>query len=176
MKRHPRVTLCVCALAALLLAGCEGAKKELGLTRTAPDEFAVVKRAPLAMPPDYTLRPPRLGAVRPQEAETDRQAQTVVFGGAQPAAARPAEGESALLHEAGATAVAPGIRETVDRETAVLKPRDRPVAEKLLGWTTGGTQTAPASVVDAPAEAERLRKAVEDGKPVTEGATPTKEE
>ena len=46
----------------LALSGCSDAKEQLGLTRSAPDEFAVVKRAPLAMPPDYTLRPPRPGA------------------------------------------------------------------------------------------------------------------
>ena len=66
--------------AALLLTGCSGAKEQLGLTRSAPDEFAVVKRAPLEMPPDYALRPPRPGATRPQEQATAEQAREAVFG------------------------------------------------------------------------------------------------
>jgi len=37
----------LCLIALLGLAGCEGTKKQLGLTRSAPDEFSVVKRAPL---------------------------------------------------------------------------------------------------------------------------------
>ena len=45
------------ALAAL--AGCSGTVQEkLGLGKRAPDEFQVVRRAPLILPPDYSLRPP----------------------------------------------------------------------------------------------------------------------
>ena len=43
-----------------------------GLTRDVrPDEFTVVTRAPLSMPPDFTLRPPQPGAARPVE-QSDR--------------------------------------------------------------------------------------------------------
>jgi len=38
------------------------------------DEFAVVTKAPLIMPPDYNLRPPRPGAARPQEQSERQQA------------------------------------------------------------------------------------------------------
>ncbi|MGY8960888.1 MAG: DUF3035 domain-containing protein, partial [Alphaproteobacteria bacterium] len=51
------------------LASCGGDSKVgriLGYEKAAPDEFSVVKRAPLALPPDYGLRPPRVGAQRPQ--------------------------------------------------------------------------------------------------------------
>ena len=40
-----------------------------------PDEFAVVTRAPLSLPPDYGLRPPRPGAARPNEASPRDDAQ-----------------------------------------------------------------------------------------------------
>jgi len=130
------------------------------------------------MPPDYTLRPPRPGAPRPQEAAPEDQAEAAMFGDAQqPAQSAPDSGESALLNQAGADAAQPGIRQAVDRETATLEPKDKPVAEKLLGWTTGSSDAPPpASVVDPKAEAERLRKNAEEGKPVTEGETPTIEE
>ena len=42
---------------ALALGGCA----MLGGKRTAPDEFAVVRNAPLIIPPDYTLTPPVAG-------------------------------------------------------------------------------------------------------------------
>ena len=49
------------ALAATLSA-CEGGIGDaLGLGKKAPDEFAVVRSAPLTLPPDFTLRPPRPG-------------------------------------------------------------------------------------------------------------------
>ena len=57
-------------LASLLgVAACSGDEltRTFGLTRDAPDEFQVTTRAPLSMPPDFTLRPPRPGAARPQE-------------------------------------------------------------------------------------------------------------
>src|ERR1700759_3338402 len=55
--------------AVLLLAGCGGndLSRTFGLTRDAPDEFTVTTRAPLSMPPDFSIRPPQPGAARPQE-------------------------------------------------------------------------------------------------------------
>ena len=44
--------------AALSLSACADMKKELGIGRNSPDEFMVVKRAPLTLPPDDDLRPP----------------------------------------------------------------------------------------------------------------------
>jgi hypothetical protein len=172
-------------LSALLLAlpACAGAKKELGLTRTAPDEFAVVERAPLEMPPDFALRPPRPGASRPQEAQSPDEARTVVFGAPQPTAQNaPVAAEQLLLQQAGAAKAAPGIRQTVDREAAMAAPAaasKKPVAERLLGWTGAVGDTngePPASVVDPKAEAERLRQNQAQGKPVTAGETPAVKE
>ncbi|RYE94373.1 MAG: DUF3035 domain-containing protein [Oxalobacteraceae bacterium] len=60
----------VVALAGVLgLGACSGDEltRTFGLTRDAPDEFQVTTRAPLSMPPDFSLRPPRPGASRPQE-------------------------------------------------------------------------------------------------------------
>lgn len=171
------------AAAACLLAltACEGAKRELGLVRRAPDEFAVVKRAPLAMPPDYSLRPPRPGAPRPQEMTEGGQGRAAVFGAAggeeayQPSG-EAGSGESALLQAAGAAGARPQIRDVVDREAAEAPARDKPVAEKLLGIRLGRKDEPAASVVNAPEEAERLKKNVEEGKSVTEGTTPAIEQ
>src|ERR1700710_3238097 len=59
-----------------LLGGCNSDKlaRTFGLTRDAPDEYTVTTRAPLSMPPDYNLRPPRPGAPRPQEQSEREQA------------------------------------------------------------------------------------------------------
>ena len=45
-----------------------------------PDEFAVVQRAPLTIPPDFELRPPRPGEVRPQTGTTSDQARAALVG------------------------------------------------------------------------------------------------
>lgn len=79
-----------------------------------------------------------------------------------------------MLQAAGAEIATPDIRQTIDRETAAIGPRERPVAERLLGWTRrGGDQPPPADIVDAEAEAARLRDNIEAGKPVTTGNTPS---
>jgi hypothetical protein len=43
--------------------------------RAGPDEFGVVSRAPLSQPPDFSLRPPRAGAKRPNEVTPREDAQ-----------------------------------------------------------------------------------------------------
>lgn len=175
MKKLLDIILLTSAVAAL--SACSNAKEKMGLTHRAPDEFAVVKRAPLAMPPDYELRPPSPGAPRPQEEAVEDQARAVVFGGEQQAASRsssPDSTEEAVLQQTGASAADPSIRRTVDVEAATIKDDNRPVAEKLLGWAKKDKGEAPSSVVDAAAEAERLKQNEEEGRPVTEGQTPTK--
>lgn len=50
----------------LALSGCSGGIQDaLGMGKRSPDEFAVVSRAPLIVPPDFGLRPPRPGESRP---------------------------------------------------------------------------------------------------------------
>jgi len=62
------------------LGGCaQGSVQEaLGMGKRAPDEFAVVKRAPLIVPPDFDLRPPDPGAPRPNVGRTSDQARVAL--------------------------------------------------------------------------------------------------
>ncbi len=180
MRNIFRISVYTIAITAgLSLTACSNAKEQLGLTRQSPDEFAIVKRAPLEMPPSYALRPPTPGATRPQEQASQEQARTVVFGAEEvrttPSAA-PDNVEEALLQRAGGDMAQPNIRATVDHEISILEPKEKPVAEKLLGITMGRKSEKPATVVDAQAEAERLKKNREEGNPVTEGETPSIEQ
>lgn len=154
---------------ALSLSACEGAKEQLGLTRQAPDEFAVVKRAPLEMPPDYTVRPPRPGAPRPQEIAVAEEARNAVLG--ETARSTQASGaEAALLQQTGGVYADPSIRGVVDAEATISDKEDKPVATRLLGLGSGKTE---AQIVNPAAEAERIRTNAEAGKPVTDGETPS---
>ena len=67
-----------CLGAGLLLSGCSGFKRDLGIERTAPDEFAVESRAPLTIPPEFDLRPPQPGASRPQEVTAAERARKAI--------------------------------------------------------------------------------------------------
>lgn len=98
----------------LALGGCGGGT---GLKRVKPDEYAVARQAPLVIPPDYALVPPRPGAARPQDNNPSALALEALFGG--PAAR--SIGEQAVLNNAGGESINPGIRsEAGDPETSVV--------------------------------------------------------
>jgi hypothetical protein len=162
-----------------VLGACEGVKKQLGYTKQAPDEFRVVSRAPLTLPPDYALRPPEPGATRPQEGTATDQARRAVFRVDEPkgptleeqaAVAGLSRGEVSLLKLAGAEQADPKIRTTVDRETLQINEENQDLLETLVFWRE---PQLPGEVVDAEAEARRLRENAALGKSVSTGETPT---
>ena len=169
-----RVAVCGALIAALAGASaCGSVRKTLGQTKSSPDEFTVVTRAPLVVPPDATLRPPDPGARRPQELAPSEQAQAALFDldaaagdGSEPAAS-PAE--VAFLTEAGTGNGDPNIRELLRLENSPFAVRDESFVDELMFWRE---KDGLGVVVDAAGEAERLRDNAAAGKPVTEGETP----
>lgn len=67
-----------CVAVSFGLAGCSDWKQVIGLDQPPPDEFAVESRAPLTVPPDFNLRPPKPGAPRPQEVTAEQKVQQVI--------------------------------------------------------------------------------------------------
>jgi len=47
----------------MTLMGCEGIRQATGAAKLPPDEFTVLTKAPLVLPPDYNLRPPSRACV-----------------------------------------------------------------------------------------------------------------
>jgi hypothetical protein len=179
----PRGRLILAALclggAAIALSGCDSARSALGMEKQAPDEFAVVTRAPLTMPPDYGLRPPTPGADRPQEHNPRSQARAILLGntaaGAGDAEAdavasgRFSKGEAAILGHAGALNPDPMIRQTVNRESTALVDADKSMFDALLFWQK---PEPPGKVVDPAKEAQRLREDAALGKSPADGKVP----
>jgi hypothetical protein len=156
----------------LLLAACNNVKEELGVGRHSPDEFAVVKRAPLTLPPDYTLRPPEEGGITPASAVPMRT-KAVLLGDAS-GSADAGEAEGLLLQKMGANNADPSIRSIINRENGFIALQSQSVADKLIFWENPAEarQNMPASVVDPAKEAERLEKNAEEGKPPNAGEVP----
>jgi hypothetical protein len=158
------------ACAALSLAGplggCSDIKRGLGMEKVVPDEFAVTAAAPLAIPPDYNLRPPRAGSAPTQTpAPTDQARQTVFRAGdAQlttlpPADADRSEGEGELLKKAGADSAPKDIRQLLADESSAVPDRGGFI-DKLLFWRAPAQTIASADqTIDPASEAERLRAA-----------------
>lgn len=164
----------VSAVAALALSACSDAKKAIGLERTAPDEFVVVSRAPLTVPPDMQNLPkPNPGAVRPQEGTTSDQAAAAVFGkqtAKQRQNAASGSGQQALVAKAGGKGVDPDVRRKVEQETNQMIVADKSWVDNILFWRK---PAEPTTLVDPKKESQRLRETQAEGKPVNDGVVPT---
>ncbi|HEX6838917.1 MAG TPA: DUF3035 domain-containing protein, partial [Polyangia bacterium] len=160
--RHPLLLLCAVSLAPL--GGCTDLKRALGMEKVIPDEFAVAQGAPLAIPPDFALRPPRPGARPTQEVSTTEQARQTIFRAGEQQAALPdadkrSAGENELLRQAGAANATRDIRDTINREAAqAAGPIDESFVDKLLFWRTPEKRLGATDVVvDPQQEAQRLK-------------------
>ncbi|MFN3077908.1 MAG: DUF3035 domain-containing protein [Alphaproteobacteria bacterium] len=172
--RTPWIAVVLFLAAAAGLAGCSDARKALGYDKSAPDEFKVLARAPLAVPPDFGLRPPQPGESRPQETQPTESAKTVLLGKAGSSSTLPvgnrSRGEMALLKSAGAERNIPDIGRMVDREATALVAADRGFTDRLVFWQKDPYTVG--NIVDPEKEARRLRENQALGKQVTEGETP----
>ena len=165
-----RVIAAMALIASVGLAGCQSTAKALGMSKVTPDEFRVVTKAPLVVPPDYSLRPPAPGEPRPQELQPESAARVALLG-AREAEAR-SDGEKLLVAKAGADKADPLIRYVVDDEFGDVAHKEASFADKVMFWKAGkkpATPAAPgadtAAPVDAAAEEERIAKLTGD-KPV----------
>lgn len=81
MRRWLELGTLVAGLAVLGACTSGSVSEAVGLGKNVPDEFAVTKRAPLTLPPDYDLRPPRADAGAPDADNTTEQARQILTGG-----------------------------------------------------------------------------------------------
>jgi hypothetical protein len=176
---HRGVKLAAVLTLAAATAGCGNMRETLGLNKEPPDEFQVVARQPLSVPPEFELRPPRPGASRPQSSTVREQAQQTVFrqnedanatGGYQGNGAM-SEGERSLLTQAGADKAPGDIREVMEQETERLAAADESFVDTLVFWRD--SEGTNGSVIDPEKEAKRLRENAALGKDLTAGQTPT---
>lgn len=149
-------------LASLLAIGACSSERtladRLGMGRNVPDEFQVVERAPLTLPPEYSLRPPVPGAPRPQEGSTSQQAQRALLGAElEPAQTTPAQ--TALLVDAGAENAMPDIRAVIAEESTGLAGLDESRFLFILDFQRRAYANADTTPLDARAEAQRLAEA-----------------
>ena len=149
-------------IAAAGLAGCQSTSKALGMTKVTPDEFRVVTKAPLVVPPDYALRPPAPGEPRPQELQPESAARTALLGERESQVR--SDGEKMLVAKAGAEKADPLIRYVVDDEFGDIAHKDKNFADRVMFWRgdkPAAQQDTPAPV-DAASEQVRVSKLTGD--------------
>jgi hypothetical protein len=126
--------------AGVALVGSLSACGKNGYDRARPDEFAVARQAPLVIPPDFALVPPRPGAPRPQDTSPSAQALDALFGGSQ---ARSAS-ENATLDAAGRTTAETGARSNAGSPTTNVVDKGTTTRD-IVAAPEGDGQTARAS-------------------------------
>ena len=62
------------------LGACNSLGNALGFTRTSPDEFEVLTKAPLVVPPNVNLRPPRPGETTAPELQAVNRSLRAISG------------------------------------------------------------------------------------------------
>ncbi|MEM6412428.1 MAG: DUF3035 domain-containing protein [Pseudomonadota bacterium] len=130
MRKMISITSLAAALAVTTACSSGGSN---GRRAGTPDEFRVVKKAPLTVPPEYSLRPPQAGTAVPSEVDPARAERAFSFG--EQIGIDASEAERILVARAGAIAVNPIIREQVDYEEAGLLRKSRTVSQSVADWT-----------------------------------------
>ncbi|MEH6494427.1 MAG: DUF3035 domain-containing protein [Pseudomonas marincola] len=171
----------ILSVLAVGLSGCENTRQALGIQgKKAPDEFAVLTKAPLIIPPDFSLRPPSPGQKGPHDEMARTSARSALFGRKSSSgvisqeeanAAGTSAGELALLRQADAVDVDSSIRQLINEETGVLAEDDQSLIERVMFWQE---KSKPGTVVDAAKEQKRIQENAALGNSAGDGgATPT---
>jgi hypothetical protein len=156
------------------MAGCDTLREAAGTGKDSPDEFAVVTKAPLVIPPDFNLRPPAAGASPTNQLAPTQAAEAALFNSdpATVAASLPATmsaGERYLLANAGVQNADPSIRQEIAADRASTRAADESFTNSLLFGSTAPSGTAP---VDADAEARRIDAQKAGGTAASPAAAP----
>jgi hypothetical protein len=144
---------------AATLIGCESIKEAAGVVKAPPDEFAVVTKAPLVIPPDFNLKPPKPGAAPTNQSSPTDLAQTDLFGDPPDVVAanlpkKYSPEERTLLATTGAASADHGIRQQIAADAKSMSTADSSFTDKLLFMSPPDPNLGHP--VDADAEHDRL--------------------
>ena len=154
----------LCA-AALSLMACQSIREAAGVTKQPPDEFAVVTKAPLIMPPDFNLHPPKPGAPPANQMSPTNAAQAAMYSSDDPqavAAAIPgnySQVEKMFLAQSGAAGADHNIRREIAADNAAAENTDQGFADALL---FGGSSDSSG---DKPVDADAEKTKTDSGQP-----------
>ena len=150
-----RLILSALAVSAMAMSGCSSATKALGLTKSAPNEFNILTKAPLIVPPEYNLLPPKVGESSAENNYSQKAARDALIGDVDPAA--PTRGEIALMSKAGVGSANQEIRLEIDGDNSVER-KTAGFASRVLFWQDGQILDRGGNPVplDAENEARRL--------------------
>jgi len=145
-----------------MLSACSDFRKAIGTEKSSPDEFQVVVRPSLVLPPNFSSRPTAAtGAQTAATVASDAQAQASVLLGARET------GASDYSDIFAFDKIVEDVRPKVDEETAGIKFERRLPIQVLFG---GLPDVGP--VIDKMAEDRRIRRNRLENRSLSYGATP----
>lgn len=173
-KYRVRAALRVAMLAgvATALVGCESIREAAGVEKTPPDEFAVVTKAPLVIPPDYNLKPPKPGAP-PTNQSSPTDAAQIALTGTDPEAIKAglpdtySPEEKTVLANTGAASADHAIRQQIAADAKAMSTASDSFTDELLFRDKPNPDLGHP--VDADTEHDRLASAKTAGQTPTEG-------
>ena len=141
--------------ASAFLIGCTSTSKALGLRKDTPNEFNILTKAPLVIPPEYNLRPPRVGESSADDNYSQRAAREALIGDID--AAEPSQGETILMSQANVGRADQEIRLKIDGENSVER-KTKGFADRIMFWKNGQLVNDQGEIVplDSESEAQRL--------------------
>jgi hypothetical protein len=177
-KMHVTLRVALLGGAALALLGCQDIREAAGVVKTPPDEFAVVTKAPLVIPPDYNLRPPKPGAPPTNQSSPTDAAEAALTGDdpATVAASLPttySPGEKLLLANTGGATADHGVRTQIAADTKAMSTASNSFTDTLLFRSPPDPNAGHP--LDADAEHNKLVAAKGDGTPI-EGQAASKKD
>tara|TARA_B100001105_G_scaffold132900_1_gene106364 strand:- start:4383 stop:4748 length:366 start_codon:yes stop_codon:yes gene_type:complete len=105
--------------------------KVLGTDKMPPDEFTILTKPPLIIPPEYNLRPPAEGEIRPEPQQSSRDLQAILFGNSS-ASNQFSTSELNAMTGSGVGESIPNIREVLDSEMRDVEDVDESVKAQIL--------------------------------------------
>ncbi len=155
-------------------SACHTVGDAFGQNKNAPDEFRVVTKAPLVVPPEYALRPPAPGEPRPMELQPESAAEQALIGERE--AADRDDAEKLLVAKAGAEHADPLIRYVIDDQFGSIAHKDKSFADRVMFWRKGDPEVVKAANPDTPSPVDPAKvKALTGGKPVIIARAPEKQ-
>ena len=118
-----------------LLSGCGSELSDvLGTNKLPPDEFTILTKPPLIVPPEYNLRPPAEGEIRPNAQQPNRQLQSIFFG--QNKTDDFSSSEISLMTGSDVAEAIPNIKEVLDSEMRDVEEVSPNLESQVLNSTS----------------------------------------
>lgn len=148
------------------LAGCGQLSETFGYGKNPPDEFAIIRKSPLIIPPDYQLKPPLTNLEGLQRLPEQNDARALLTNAPPPPAdTELSEGERKLLMTAGASNSSDSIRAQIDREgQTVVRKKGNFVERILFGFGRSDEKDFERETLKRETESEAISEAETESK------------